>query len=771
MLLEMGFMEISIMHHVGIVLVLLWMLSHFNLCHPVAYFLSLTYLYLVHERYLMRLKKKLEFEEKRQSFRKRVLSDSESVRWLNHAVEKIWPICMEQIASQKILLPIIPWFLQKYKPWTAKKAKVQHLYLGRSPPLITEMKVLRQCSDDDHLVLELGLNFLTADDMSAILAVKLRKRLGFGMWAKLHVTGMHVEGKVLIGVKFIRQWPFLGRLRVCFAEPPYFQMTVKPLTTHGLDVTELPGIAGWLDKLLSIAFEQTLVEPNMLVVDVEKFASPQPENWFSVDEKQPLAHAKVEIIEGSDMKPSDLNGLADPYVKGQLGPYRFRTKTNKKTLSPKWYEEFMIPVCSWEAPNVLNIEVRDKDHFVDDTLGKCTVNISDFRDGQRHDMWLPLQNIKMGRLHLAITVLEDNTKVSNDAVDAEALNKEDTQNSFATKAADKGSLSSTSSKKPANLPDNFEAINVEGQQETGIWIHHPGSEVSQTWEPRKGKARSIETQIHRVPNDSFGSTISAASGSPKSEHSSAEENPDAKNRVNRVKQGLQKISSVFQRSPKSEGHSGSLGEVAQSPHVNLRAVNDKEILVKFVVDENVSGPSSDKVSNEGSLSPPGNSPESPSRMKDMAKSILKQAEKSARGIKHVISRKGSKKSREQAAVVEQDLSIESDSSDDESSSSLEVQRISVVSNPMSSSCGNDNIHDTDQEHAILTDSSNQVDPAINVKGQLEKMSAEGPNETDNDESSSPIKLGSGLIESPKPDSPEGNMESEKKAEDTPQTNT
>lgn len=329
----MGLMEISIVLHVGLVLFLLWTLSQFNLCHPVAYFASLIYLYLVHERYVTRLRKKLEFEEKRQQFRRRVLSDSESVRWLNHAVEKIWPICMEQIASQKILLPIIPWFLAKYKPWTAKKAVVQHLYLGRNPPLITEVRVLRECSDDDHLVLELGMNFLTADDMSAILAVKLRKRLGFGMWAKLHVTGMHVEGKVLVGVKFIRKWPFIGRLRVCFAEPPYFQMTVKPVFTHGLDVTELPGIAGWLDKLLSIAFEQTLVEPNMLVVDVEKFASPIPENWFSVDEKQPIAHAKVEVIEGSDMKPSDLNGLADPYVKGTLGPYRFRTKTHKKTVS------------------------------------------------------------------------------------------------------------------------------------------------------------------------------------------------------------------------------------------------------------------------------------------------------------------------------------------------------------------------------------------------------------------------------------------------------
>ena len=40
------------------------------------------------------------------------------------------------------------------------------------------------------------MNFLTADDMSAVIGVKLRKRLGFGMWAKLHLTGMHVEGKV-----------------------------------------------------------------------------------------------------------------------------------------------------------------------------------------------------------------------------------------------------------------------------------------------------------------------------------------------------------------------------------------------------------------------------------------------------------------------------------------------------------------------------------------------------------------------------------------------
>lgn len=65
----------------------------------------------------------------------------------------------------------------------------------------------------------------------------------------------------------------------------------------------------------------------------------------------------------------NFSGLADPYVKGQLGNYRFKTKIQKKTLAPKWQEEFKVPIVTWESPNTLALEVRDKDRFVDDTLG------------------------------------------------------------------------------------------------------------------------------------------------------------------------------------------------------------------------------------------------------------------------------------------------------------------------------------------------------------------------------------------------------------------
>ncbi|KAG8657829.1 C2 domain-containing protein At1g53590 isoform X2 [Manihot esculenta] len=730
----MDFTRISIMHHVGIVLFLLSLLSFYNRCHPVACCISFIYLFAVHERYVMRLTRKLQFQEKKQANQKKVLSDSETVRWLNHAVEKMWPICMEHIATQKILLPIIPWFLDKYKPWTAKKVVVQHMYLGRNPPMFTEMRVLRQCSSDDHLALELGMNFCTADDMNAVLAVKLRRMLGFGMSTKLHMTAMHVEGKVLIGVKFLPCWPFLGRLRVCFAEPPYVQMTIKPIFHRGIDVTELPGVAGWLDKLLSVAFEQTLVQPNKLVVDVEKFASAESENWFSVDEKVPVAYAKVEVVEAADMKPSDLNGLADPYVKGQLGPYKFMTKTQRKTLAPKWHEEFKIPICGWDLPNVLAIEVLDKEHFVDDSLGDCTISINDLRDGERHDMWLPLQKIKMGRLHLAITVLEENRKAGASIFYGETLSKGELRDSFVSETASRASFSSsTTSDRSPRVLDNFDPVNIEGQQETGIWVHQSGNEVREIWEPRKGKIKCQDNEVGEVPHNSLGGTHSATSGPLNNESSSTDDTLEGKRSANKVWKGLHKIRLVFHKGSKNEEHLDSNDETVQSPHANIKAGN-QEMDVNSIVEDNLPKSTVVESSKEVDLvlSPEGSVPESPGKVnvKDKAKNIFKRAEKSARSLKHVLSRKALGKSRSKlSGAKELEIYPESDSSNNESRSSSQVERVPVVSSSTSSYHGNDD-SDKNKENVLQAGSS---EFALDAEGQMKKVNVNGLESVDENE--------------------------------------
>ncbi|XP_078445800.1 C2 domain-containing protein At1g53590-like isoform X2 [Wolffia australiana] len=449
---------------------------------------------------------------------------------------------MEQLSSQRFLLPIIPWFLDKYKPWTAKKAVMHDLYLGRSPPMFTDIRIVHPSTDDDHLVLELGMNFLAADDVRAILAVKLRKRLGFGVWTKLHVTGIHVEGRVLVGVKFLRQWPFIGRLRLCFVDPPFFQATVKPIFSHGVDVTEIPGISGWVDKLMAAAFSETLVEPNMLVVDVEKLVESQPQeaDWFTVDERRALAYARVEILEGADMKPSDPNGLADPYVKGHLGPCRFQTNVQRKTLAPRWLEVFKIPITSWDAA-LLRLDVFDKDYIFDDSMGSCSVNTAELRGGRRHDLWLTLREVKMGRLHLAVTIVED-----GDAAQA----KEDPP------AEGEGG-------------DVFERLDIQGQQEEGIFVHRPGLGCdSHRWEPRRGRKsrHSAELQGEAVALVSPSRDSPAGSSSLQSgEASSGDEDESprehkAHRKLEKIQRGLKKMGDLLVKSPRESPGAPSVGE-------------------------------------------------------------------------------------------------------------------------------------------------------------------------------------------------------------------
>ncbi|MQM06166.1 hypothetical protein Taro_038984 [Colocasia esculenta] len=583
----------------------------------------------VNERYVTRLRRRLQFEERKHANQRRLLSDAETVRWLNHAVEK-------------------------------KKAVMQQLYLGRNPPVFTGIRVLNQSSDDDHLILELGMNFLSADDMSAILAVQLRKRLGFGMWAKMHITGMHIEGRVLVGVKFLRKWPFLGRLRLCFVEPPFFQMTVKPIFSHGLDVTEFPGIAGWLDKLLAIAFEETLVEPNMLVVDVEKFVSSPAEGWFSMYEKSAIAYVKLELLEAADMKPSDLNGLADPYVKGHLGPYRFQTKIQRKTLTPKWLEEFLIPITSWESANKLVLDVRDKDHIFDDTLGDYTVSIGELRGGQRHDMWLALKNIKMGRLHLAITVLEGAAAATVGAAAKvkECGNNEQKDNDEHLKVSEK-TTSSEAAESESSPPvpethmktaDEYEPIDIEGQERTGIWVHRPGSDISAKWEPRKGKNRRPDTELQREDADCTGSGRSMASVSQQSDGGSNDDNPNG-NKVHplgTIKKGVKKIGCLFHKSPRGESPTHSVECALPTPRPNLKEMNERNVAVKLVLDDNLPKDVGKDDAVSFKLSPEQEEAESPGkgRKREMAKGILKQVGKSANQLKSVLSRKGSSKSRE-----------------------------------------------------------------------------------------------------------------------------
>ncbi|XP_006643983.1 C2 domain-containing protein At1g53590-like isoform X1 [Oryza brachyantha] len=612
--------ELPIVYHIGLVLAALWAAGSLGFRHSVLFLLAFLYLYMVNGRCAMRLRKRIQHEEIKSAYQRRLLSDAESVRWLNYAIKKMWPICMEKIVSQ-LLRPIIPWFLDKFKPWTVSKAGIQELYMGRNSPLFTSMRVLPETSDDDHLVLEIGMNFLSAEDMSAVLSMQLHKSVGFGMTANMHLTSMHVEGKILVGVKFVRSWPFLGRVRLCFVEPPYFQMTVKPLISHGLDVTEFPGISGWLDKLMDTAFGQTLVEPNMLVINVEKFASTPSENdWFSIEERPPVAYVKLEILEGTDMKPSDMNGLADPYVKGRLGPFKFQTEIQRKTLSPKWFEEFKIPITSWESLNELVMEVRDKDPMFDDSLGTCSIDIHELRGGQRHDKWISLRNVKKGRIHLAITV-EDISE--EDVAGSEESSKQVNAELPISTCANKLEADELPDEKKV-LVDEVEQINIDGQEQPGgLYVYRPGTGVPKTWESRKGRARSPDTEIYKEVDKSKDVPT------PKSSGQGGLFNLGSFFRKNSRKGSFRDLDPSIPTTPGPQSATELDPKIPQTPRPNLKEAGEKRTSIKIVVDEDAKPTSS--VGDAENLT------------EDVAKVIEKNAGEPGRSLTSILSRKISRK--------------------------------------------------------------------------------------------------------------------------------
>ncbi|RZC65089.1 hypothetical protein C5167_008780 [Papaver somniferum] len=392
---------------------------------------------------------------------------------------------------------------------------------------------------------------------------------------------------ILVGLKFIRQYPYLGRLRLCFAEPPYFQMTVKPIFNHGIDVTEFPGIAGWMDKLLGIVFEQTLVEPNMLVVDVEKFASATTENWFSVDEKDPVAYVKVEIVEGADMKPSDPN--AWDLVKLSSTPIRAH-----------------LGLCVWLAKHLLALVAPLSKYACVFIINRdCSVNITDYRSMQRHDMWLPLQNIKMGRLHLAVTLLEAYRKDGGDPYFVETSNTAASTDSTTTVTGQTLSDPTIFPVKAEKMVDKYEPIKIEGRQQTGIWVHHPGSDVPQIWEPRKRNNRLADIKIHRVENTS--TNTSAETGWNQKSGNDSNENEEMSNSKSllTVRRGLRKLSLAFNKIHTRKDSRIISPSPSPTPRPNIRAVNERTTKLKVIVDDEMC----EAIGGFGTSKPCSSSPE------------------------------------------------------------------------------------------------------------------------------------------------------------------
>lgn len=138
------------------------------------------------------------------------------------------------------------------------------------------------------------------------------------------------------------------------------------------------------------------------------------------------------------------------------------------------------------------------------------------------------------------------------------------------------------------------ADNIEEQAETEILVEKSESEVSQFWEPKKGKNKLIDTKFMSDTDEN-----------------SSNEGSDSGKRRKKLASGVKRFFGIRR---KKENYKE---EFVPSPPPNIKSTNDKKIGVKLVLDGN-------------DISTPlvGNQQKSPNKTKSI--------------LKHAFARKGSK---------------------------------------------------------------------------------------------------------------------------------
>ncbi|CAM6007615.1 unnamed protein product [Sphagnum balticum] len=197
-------------------------------------------------------------------------NEFESVQWLNLVFENLWPRCLERFTSEEFFIPIAPWFINTYMP--------------------------------KLVVLETLLQFITGENMSARLSVCFFK----GIRGTFDISKFQIEGKMKLKVKFINGWPVIGRIQISFVDIPDVRLIAR---TTGLDLQFLPGANNWLERIISLALKESVVEPHYLVVDTEMLVKNMTvpklpgvtAKWFSVENSaENIASVWVEILDVQD---------------------------------------------------------------------------------------------------------------------------------------------------------------------------------------------------------------------------------------------------------------------------------------------------------------------------------------------------------------------------------------------------------------------------------------------------------------------------------------
>lgn len=154
---------------------------------------------------------------------------------------------------------------------------------------------------------------------------------------------------------------------------------------------------GWAD-----CTSTTTRKTGLIPVTFFQALTPNEEAAISAAPKSPL-RIRIHVVEGRHLVIRDLVS-SDPYVVVKVGDITQKTRVVTKNLSPKFDEVFYFDVKEEDrTKTVIKLTVFDYDLLTShDSMGEVIIPLASLEPGKQ-DMWLPLQEVARGELHIIIT--------------------------------------------------------------------------------------------------------------------------------------------------------------------------------------------------------------------------------------------------------------------------------------------------------------------------------------------------------------------------------
>ncbi|KAI3382297.1 hypothetical protein SNEBB_011391 [Seison nebaliae] len=303
--------------------------------------------------------------------------DVERAEWLNEMIKQMWPFIV--VYGKKVILETVQPILQSN---TAKSIHFTHIDLGDMPPRIGGIKIYRENTRRNEIIL----------DMEVMFASDSRFQLTLGHM-NVGVNNLHVSGQIrCILSPLISRIPMFGAIKLFFLENPIIDYDL----TKCASIFDVPGIGDMIRNMVVNTISSLFVLPNRFIYPIIEDVDINELKFSLID-----GIIRIDIIEGSDLPETDilLSRHTDAFCVMNIGQQEFQTKVIKSSLNPKWNETFFAIVDDMNG-QVINIDILDKDFDKNEDIGNCQIDVRRLASEKIIDSWYTLEFARSGRLHI-----------------------------------------------------------------------------------------------------------------------------------------------------------------------------------------------------------------------------------------------------------------------------------------------------------------------------------------------------------------------------------